>query len=254
MLFGSHTSKIKTMKKILSSLFLLVAFTAFAQAPAQKSKSGHQNKTPEERATAFANHLEKSLALSADQKTKVHDLVLARDQRISTLREENKGKDRCAWTDQRQQAQTDFSDGMKKTLTPDQFAKWEAQKAERKKQHAEKQKQHAAKKAENSKTAEQRADGFTTRLEKELTLTTDQKAKVHELALTREKSNDQLREKYKGQDPCASSVERKQVRTNFENGMKATLTAEQYQKWEAQKKQHMEERKNKKDSHQKKGK
>lgn len=237
------------MKKILSSLLMLVAFTAFAQAPAEKHKTNRPAKTPEERATAFAAHLEKSLALTADQKTKVHDLALAKEQKIDQLREQNKGKDRCAWADQRKQAQTDFMDSMKKTLTPEQFAKWEAQKEERKKQHAEKRKQHAAKHPQTSKTPEQRADGFTQHLEKELTLSADQKIKVRELVLTREKASEQLREKYKGQDPCSSSAERKQVRENFENGMKTALTAEQYQKWEAQKKQRMEERKNKKHSH-----
>jgi Spy/CpxP family protein refolding chaperone len=229
------------MKKILSSLLMLVAFTAFAQTPASKTQA-HKQKSPEERATAFATHLEKSLTLSADQKKKVYDLVLARDQKIGQLREENKGKDRCAWVDQRKKAQADFQDGMKSTLTPEQFAKWEAQKEERKKQHE-------AKRPQSTKTPEQRATGFSTHLEKELTLTPEQKTKVQELVLTREKANDQLREKYKGQDPCSSAAERKQVRENFENGMKATLTPEQFQKWEAQKKQRMEERKNKQRSH-----
>jgi Spy/CpxP family protein refolding chaperone len=232
------------MKKILSSLLMLVAFTAFAQTPASKPQTGRQQKTPEERATAFATHLEKSLALTPEQKTKVHDLVLARDQKIGQLREENKGKDRCAWSDQRKKAQDDFIAGMKSTLTPDQFAKWEAQKAEH-------QKQREAKRPQSTKTPEERATGFTTHLEKQLTLTPEQKTKVNELVLTREKANDQLREKYKGQDPCASSAERKQVRENFDNGMKATLTPEQYKKWEEQKKQRMEERKNKKHQYQK---
>lgn len=226
------------MKKILSSLLMLVAFTAFAQTPASKPQNPHKQKSPEERATAFAAHLEKSLTLSADQKKKVYDLALTRDQKINQLRAENKGKDRCAWADQRKKAQDDFRDGMKLTLSPEQFAKWEAQKAER-------QKQNEAKRPQSDKTPEQRAQGFSTHLEKELTLTPEQKAKVRELALTREKANDQLREKYKGQDPCSSAAERKQVRENFENGMKSTLTPEQFQKWEAQKKQRMEERKNK---------
>lgn len=239
----SNPKKI-TMKKILSSLLMLVAITAFAQAPGSKPQTARQHKTPEERATAFATHLEKSLALTPDQKTKVHDLVLARDQKIGQLREENKGKDRCAWSDQRKKAQDDFIAGMKSTLTPDQYAKWEAEKEERKKQHQ-------AKRPQSTKTPEERALGFTTHLEKQLTLTPEQKTKVNELVLTREKASDQLREKYKGQDPCSWSAERKQVRDNFENGMKTTLTPDQYKKWEDQKKQRMEERKNKKQQHQK---
>ncbi|MEO5641786.1 MAG: hypothetical protein ABIQ40_18800 [Bacteroidia bacterium] len=228
------------MKKLISSLLMLVAFTAFAQTPASNPQANHQHKTktPEERATAFATHLEKSLALSADQKTKVHDLVLARDQKIGQLREQNKDKDRCAWSDQRKQAQSEFDADMKKTLTADQYTKWTAQKAEQ-------SKKREAHHAQSAKTPEQRADGFAGRLEKELTLTPEQKTKVRALVYTREKANEQLHEKYKGQDPCSGKTERKQVRTDFENGMKAALTAEQFQKWEAQKKQRMEQHKNK---------
>lgn len=226
------------MKKIFFSLLMLVAFTAFAQTPATKSKAGREHKTPEERATAFAAHLEKSLVLSAEQKTKVHDLALAKEQKFIQLREQNKGKDRCDWTDQRKQAQNEFDSGMKQTLTPDQFNKWVAQKEERKKQRA-------AKHPHASKTPEQRADTFALHLEKSLVLTADQKTKVRALILTREQENDKLREKYKGQDPCSSAAERKQLRDNFESGMKATLTPEQFQKWEAQKNKHAEQRKNK---------
>lgn len=240
MLFASLTAKDKTMKKLFSSMLVLIAFTAFAQTPVTKSQvpKQHKAKTPEERATAFATRLEKSLALTATQKTKVHDLVLARDQKMSQLRDQNKDKDRCAWADQRKQAQTEFDSGMKQTLTPEQYTKWAEQKEEQ-------SKKRAAHHPQSTKTPEERADGFATHLEKELALTPDQKTKVRDLVVTREKANDQLREKYKGQDPCSWTAERKQVRTDFENGMKSALTPEQFQKWEAQKKQRMEEHKNK---------
>jgi protein CpxP len=227
------------MKKMISSLLMLLTFTAFAQAPAHKPT--HEQKTPEERATAIAAHLEKSLVLSADQKTKVHDLALAKEKKIEQLKEQNKGKDRCAWADQRKQAQTEFESGMKQTLTPDQYTKWTEQKAERSKKRTE----HQPHGAQQIKTPEQRAEAAATHFEKELMLTPDQKTKVRDLVLAREKANDQLREKYKGQDPCSSSAERKQVSENFDNGMKAALTPEQFQKWEAQKKQRAEERRKK---------
>ncbi|MDQ3111578.1 MAG: hypothetical protein M3R17_16950 [Bacteroidota bacterium] len=226
------------MKRIISSLLMLVAFTAFAQT-ADKREVGHEQKTPEERATAMAAHLEKSLALSPEQKTKVHDLALAKEQKIGQLREQNKGKDRCDWADQRKLAQDEFLTGMKNTLTPEQYSKWNAQKEER-------HKKRAATNPKDSKTPVQRAQGFATHLEKELTLTPEQKTKVEKLALTRENANEQLREKYKGQDPCASKAEREQVRADFENGMKAILTPDQLQKWEDRKKERMEQRKKKK--------
>jgi hypothetical protein len=224
------------MKRIISSLLMLVAFTAFAQTPG-KTKAGHEQKTPEERATAMSAHLEKSLALSPEQKTKVYSLALAREQKINQLRDANKDKDRCDWADQRKQVQDEFMAGMKQTLTPDQYTKWMAEKDAH-------QQHRIVKKAQSSKTTAERAESYASRLEKDLALTPEQKTKVQKLALTRENAYKELREKYKGQDPCASKSEREKVRENFENGMKSALTPEQFQKWEAQKKEHMEQRKN----------
>lgn len=226
------------MKRILASLLMLVTFTAFAQTPAGDTKTGHEPKTPEARATAIASHLEKSLTLNADQKTKVYNLALTREKKIDQLRQDNKGKDRCDWADQRKQVLDEFNSGMQQVLTPDQYTKWNAQKEKR----AEYRNAHHP---ASNKTAEQRADSLSSHLEKSLALTADQKTKVRDLILTKEKANDQLREKYKGQDPCAWSGERKQVQDNFESGMKSTLTPEQYQKWQDQKKQHAEQRKDK---------
>lgn len=229
------------MKKIFSSLLMLVTFTAFAQAP-EHNRPAHQQKNPEERATAIASRLEKNLMLSADQKVKVHDLALAREKKMDELRTQNKGNDRCAWADERKKAQETFDSGMKQILTPEQFAKWNDQKAEHKKEMETRRARHAA----NSKTPEQRADSFAGHLEKELSLSGDQKIKVHDLFLNKEQSIDKLRESHKGQDPCSWSEERKKTQETFESGMKATLTPEQFQKWETLKKQRMEERKNRK--------
>ena len=227
------------MKKIFSSLLMLVAFTAFAQTPAAQ-KAGRRQQTPEQRATAMASHLETSLGLSADQKVKVHDLALAREQKMQSLREQNKDKDRCAWADQRKQAQETFDSGMKQILTPEQLTKWNEQKAEHKKQMETRRSQHAT----NNKTPEQRADGIAGHLEKELGLSADQKTKVHDLALSKEQSMDKLRESHQGQDPCSWKDERKKVQETFESGMKTTLTPDQFQKWETLKKQRMDNRKN----------
>jgi hypothetical protein len=216
------------MKRLISSLLVFMAFTAFSQTPAPQKKNGHEHKTPEERATMIASHLEKTLMLNADQKTKVYDLALTKEKKIDGLREQNKGQDRCAWSDKRKQTQDEFDSGMKKILTPDQYNKWTAQKEE----HKNKMEEH--RKAQNSKTPEQRADGMSSHLEKELGLSSDQKTKVHDLLLNKEKSMEQLNEKYKDQDPCAGSAERKQVRETFESGMKSTLTPEQFQKWQEQ--------------------
>lgn len=86
------------------------------------------------------------------------------------------------------------------------------------------------------KTPEQRADACANKLEKDLTLNADQKKKVHDLALTRAKKMDELREKYKGQDPKTWQAERKKVRDEFHSGMKSVLSPEQFAKWEEQRK------------------
>jgi periplasmic protein CpxP/Spy len=87
-------------------------------------------------------------------------------------------------------------------------------------------------------TPEQRADSATARLEKKLGLNADQKSKVHDLVLTREQKLDDLRKQYAGQDPSVWKAQRKQVREEFRDGMRATLTAEQYAKWQQMKKVH----------------
>ena len=58
------------MKRILAITLLLVGFATSAIAQSPEKKGGEKpKKTPEERATAYANKMEKDLGLSADQKT-----------------------------------------------------------------------------------------------------------------------------------------------------------------------------------------
>lgn len=124
------------MKKILSSLLLLVfAGTMYAQQEQQAPPPPPKDrpaKTAEQRATDLSNRLEKDLGLSADQKQKVHDLALTKEQKMDALEEKYKGQDRQVWAADRKQVHVDFREGMKKVLTADQFTKWEAMKKDRK--------------------------------------------------------------------------------------------------------------------------
>lgn len=108
---------------VMICLFLVAGFTANAQKPESKGTP----KTPEQRATNVANRLEKKLALSKEQKTKVHDLALARATKMDVLRAKYKDQDKKVWQAERKVVRDEFHSGMKATLSPEQFAKWEAQ-------------------------------------------------------------------------------------------------------------------------------
>lgn len=218
------------LKRTFSFLLLLCSAAAFAQAPAKDAAAPREPKTPEQRATALADHLEKSLTLTPEQKTKVHALALTKAQKMDQLREQNKGKEKATWATARKQVRDEFTAGIKSVLTPEQFAKWEAQKKEHRQQA-------------KPKSPEERAAGFANHLEKQLGLSATQKTEVQRLALEKDKKHRELREKNKGREKTEWENERRQVNQEFISGMKAALTAEQFAKWEAMKKEHHDDKK-----------
>lgn len=132
------------MKRIIAITLLLVGFTAVSMAQtATSSSSSKPKKTPEERAANYANKMEKELGLNAEQKKKVHDLALARANKMKELREKYKDQDKKVWKEERKKARDEFHNGMKSTLSPEQYAKW----IEMQKKKAEKAKGKAKEKA-----------------------------------------------------------------------------------------------------------
>lgn len=114
------------MKKLMMACLLLVTgISAYAQKP--ETKPAPAAKTPEQRADAVSNRLEKKLTLSKEQKTKVRDLALARARKMDELRAKYKDQDKKVWQAERKTVRDAFHSGMKATLSPEQFAKWEAQ-------------------------------------------------------------------------------------------------------------------------------
>lgn len=91
------------------------------------------------------------------------------------------------------------------------------------------------KNAVKKETPEQRAQKITDRLDSEVTLAADQKTKVYDLALTRTKNADAVREKYKGQADKkeAAKAELTEIRKAFRKETRAILTAEQLEKLKA---------------------
>ncbi|HEU4717271.1 MAG TPA: hypothetical protein VFU15_05545 [Bacteroidia bacterium] len=130
------------MKKLIVTFLLLASASfAFAQDTAKKEKPAPQ-KSPEDRAAHFANHLQKDLGLTDDQKTKVHDLALAKEQKMDALRQQHQGDDPKSWSADRKKVHDDFITGMKGVLTPDQYNKWEAEKKQHQQQHQQQRPHH----------------------------------------------------------------------------------------------------------------
>lgn len=147
------------MKRIFAITLLLVGFTATAIAQTATSKGNGQNKkTPEERATNYANKLEKELGLSGEQKTKVHDLALARANKMKELRDKYKDQDKKVWKEERKKVRDEFHNGMKSTLSPEQYAKW----IEMQKKKAENMKEKGKGKAKEKAKGKGKGKGATT--------------------------------------------------------------------------------------------
>src|SRR5665213_3262817 len=92
------------------------------------------------------------------------------------------------------------------------------------------------------KTPEERATDVANRMTKDLGLTADQTAKIHDLALTRAQKMDALKSTPSA-DKTAENTARKKIENDFDAGAKTVLTADQYTKWQAEKAEHKEEHK-----------
>ncbi len=135
------------MKKIFFIVLLLAgsASCAFSQTPnggkpKQDTTANKVPKTPEERATDMTLHMTKFLDLDWATATKVHDLSLVREQQLDALKAKG-SKDKAANDAAKMKIDTDYDNGLKAILTPDQYAKWQARKNEEKEKHEHKNKQ-----------------------------------------------------------------------------------------------------------------
>lgn len=137
-----YTNK-QFMKKALITLALLVMTGAAVSAqenPATEKGQKMKNASPEEKAKNGANHAEKKLGLTADQKSKWEVAALARIQANEPHRTKLKGS---TTPEERKQIHASVKENNKKFddtvngfLTAEQKTKWEAQK----KEHREKRK------------------------------------------------------------------------------------------------------------------
>lgn len=127
-----------TMKKLMMAIVLLTLSTATVNAqeatPAVKTKKDMKNATPEEKAKNGANHAEKKLGLTADQKAKWEAAALTRIQANEPHRTKLKGS---TTPEERKQIHASVKDNNKKFdetvngfLTAEQKTKFDAMKKE----------------------------------------------------------------------------------------------------------------------------
>ena len=112
------------MKKIFGTLILLAGLhlSSFAQEAANRPMM-HQ-RTPEERATRQTEMLNRSVTLTADQRTQIYDVNLKTAKQAEKFKEDKDPANFRAIQDARENA-------YKKILTEEQFKKYEEVKAAR---------------------------------------------------------------------------------------------------------------------------
>ena len=116
------------MKKlfVLSIMFLATITLATAQpgqGQGQRQGGQRQQMTPEERAKAQTDRLEKLLSLTADQKTKVHAIELEIGKEMTAQRQKTQG-DRDAMRTALQEISKKRDAKYKEVLTADQYKKY----------------------------------------------------------------------------------------------------------------------------------
>jgi len=105
------------MKKFFLTGIFLIATVVLASA------QGFQNQTPEERAKAQVERMEKLLSLTADQKTKIQAIELELSKEMNEQLQKNQGNReamRTIW----QEIQKKREEKYKNVLTADQFKKY----------------------------------------------------------------------------------------------------------------------------------
>ncbi len=129
------------MKKSLLPLlaaFALTIGTAAAQTttPAPAAMEGHgrgrMHGSPDEMAAHQSERMSKELGLSADQTTKVRQILLARGQEMQAMRGQAKdASNRDQMREQMQAGRAKYDAQFKEVLSADQYTKYTAMQAER---------------------------------------------------------------------------------------------------------------------------
>ena len=122
------------MKKVIVAALLVVGMTTFAQEK-EGRKAGSERLTSEQKVDLQVTKITKDLDLNEKQAKEVRALVtkqVAKREAKRAEMQELKTKKREEMKAQREAEQAAVSLEMKKILTPEQYAKWEKNREERK--------------------------------------------------------------------------------------------------------------------------
>ena len=116
------------MLTLILSFFVCIGFS-FAQG--NPGPQMDQKMTAEQKAQKLSAKLEKSLSLTADQKTQVYEVTLEKIQKTREVKSKD-AKDKKSQGEKYKSIRRDFNTDMKEILTDEQEVKWEQLKKEAK--------------------------------------------------------------------------------------------------------------------------
>ena len=220
------------MKKLFLILMLSAGTVVFANAQTKAPK------TPEQRAQHATQALTKKLNLSADQSTKVSAIMANRAAQVDSLRA-HKSTDRKANMQARKAIAFKTDADLKGVLTADQQTQYASLKA------GMKGRMHGKHGAHKAIAPEQKAQRISKVLQKKLSLSQDQYAKVNTILLKRATQMDSLKTNRSTTDRKANHESRKAILMQADGELKAVLNADQlksYTELKAQMKERMKNR------------
>lgn len=138
------------MKNVLLAAIMLVGMTTLAQETKGDRQKGDKL-TTEQRVEKHVNKLKTDLTLNDKQTAEVKALMTKNAAKNDAKRADMKAqkeKERAEMKAKMEKEQTELNADMKKILTPEQYAKWEQQRAEKKAEMTQKFKGRRDKKAE----------------------------------------------------------------------------------------------------------
>ena len=139
------------MKKVFLAVLLAVGITAFAQENEGK-KMDREKLSPEQKIDFQVKRMTKDLSLNEKQVADVKALVAKEVEKREAKRSEMKENKAQSRKDMRAQMEADqaaMSANMKKILSPEQYAKWEKMRDERKEKIKEKMMERRERKDSN---------------------------------------------------------------------------------------------------------
>jgi len=246
------------MKKLFIAALLFVGVVSFAQDINQKSgRDQKENLTPEQRNEKHLQKLTSELSLDKKQQEQVKQLLAERSakaDKFKATRKDSKTRptdaEREAFKKQMETEKAANDAKMKSILNADQYAKWTALKKDRK-DHKGKgdHKGHG-----DMKSPQERDQAHLQKLTTELNLNIDQQKQVGQLLSDRSTKMEMLKKSRQNSGVAPTDAEKAAMKKRMKEDhkaadakMKSILTADQYKKWEAIKK----ERKDKMKDHRK---